>query len=36
VRRLPAAADLIPNADLAGSVQLWGWIGDGAATTFSY
>lgn len=28
--------DLIPNAELAGSVQLWEWIGDEAATTFSY
>jgi predicted peroxiredoxin len=27
--------DLLPNAELAGSVQLWDWIGDGA-TTFSY
>ncbi|HUY22511.1 MAG TPA: peroxiredoxin [Acidimicrobiales bacterium] len=27
--------DLIPNAELGGSVQLWEWIGDGA-TTFSY
>jgi predicted peroxiredoxin len=27
--------DLVPNAELAGSVQLWEWIGDGA-TTFSY
>ena len=27
---------LLPNADLAGSVQLWEWIGDEAATTFSY
>jgi predicted peroxiredoxin len=26
---------LIPNAELAGTVQLWEWIGDGA-TTFSY
>jgi predicted peroxiredoxin len=26
---------LLPNADLAGSVQLWEWIGEGA-TTFSY
>jgi len=25
----------VPNAELAGSVQLWEWIGDGA-TTFSY
>ena len=28
--------DLIPNAELAGSVQLWEWIGDEGATTFSY
>jgi hypothetical protein len=27
---------LLPNADLAGSVQLWEWIGDEGATTFSY
>jgi hypothetical protein len=27
---------LLPNAELAGSVQLWEWIGDEAATTFSY
>ena len=27
--------DLVPNAELGGSVQLWEWIGDGA-TTFSY
>ena len=27
--------DLLPAAELAGSVQLWEWIGDGA-TTFSY
>ena len=26
---------LLPNADLAGSVQLWEWIGDEGATTFS-
>ena len=26
--------NLLPNAELAGSVQLWDWIGDGA-TTFS-
>jgi predicted peroxiredoxin len=29
-------ADLIPGAELAGSVQLWEWIGDDSATTFSY
>lgn len=28
--------DLLPNAELGGTVQLWGWIGDEAATTFSY
>jgi hypothetical protein len=28
--------NLLPNADLAGSVQLWQWIGDEGATTFSY
>jgi predicted peroxiredoxin len=28
--------DLLPNAALGGTVQLWEWIGDGAATTFSY
>jgi predicted peroxiredoxin len=27
---------LLPNAELAGTVQLWEWIGDGGATTFSY
>src|SRR5262245_4569117 len=27
---------LLPNAELAGTVQLWEWIGDDAATTFSY
>jgi predicted peroxiredoxin len=27
---------LLPNAELAGTVQLWEWIGDQAATTFSY
>ena len=27
---------LLPNAELAGSVQLWEWIGDQPATTFSY
>jgi predicted peroxiredoxin len=29
-------ASLLPNAELAGSVQLWEWIGDDQATTFSY
>jgi predicted peroxiredoxin len=28
--------NLLPNAELAGSVQLWQWIGDQGATTFSY
>ena len=27
---------LLPNAGLAGTVQLWEWIGDEGATTFSY
>ena len=27
---------LMRNAELAGSVQLWEWIGDDGATTFSY
>jgi predicted peroxiredoxin len=27
--------DLIPDAELAGTIPLWEWIGDGA-TTFSY
>lgn len=29
------AGTLVANAELAGTVQLWEWIGDGA-TTFSY
>ena len=28
--------DLVPNADLAGTVPMWEWIGDEGATTFSY
>jgi hypothetical protein len=28
-------SQLLPNAELGGTVQLWEWIGDGA-TTFSY
>lgn len=28
--------DLIPGAELAGTVPLWNWIGDEGATTFSY
>lgn len=27
---------LVKNARIAGTVQLWEWIGDDAATTFSY
>jgi predicted peroxiredoxin len=27
---------LVRNAELAGTVQLWEWIGDEGATTFSY
>jgi predicted peroxiredoxin len=27
---------LLSNAELAGTVQLWEWIGDDGATTFSY
>ena len=30
------AGELMANAELGGSVQLWEWIGDGNATTFSY
>lgn len=28
--------DLVPNAELGGTVPLWDWIGDEGATTFSY
>jgi predicted peroxiredoxin len=28
--------DLVPNAELAGTLPLWQWIGDDGATTFSY
>ena len=28
--------DIIANAELAGTVPLWDWIGDEGATTFSY
>ena len=28
--------DLVSNAELAGTVPLWQWIGDEGATTFSY
>jgi len=27
---------LIPNAEVAGTVPMWEWIGDDGATTFSY
>ena len=27
---------LVGNAELAGTVPMWAWIGDDAATTFSY
>ncbi len=27
---------LLPNAELAGTVPMWAWIGDEGATTFSY
>lgn len=30
------ASDFVANARKAGSVQLWEWIGDDHATTFSY
>src|SRR5579875_1413400 len=30
------SGSLLPNAELAGSVQLWEWIGEEQATTFSY
>lgn len=29
-------ADLVTNATLGGTVQMWEWIGDAAANTFSY
>jgi len=29
-------AGLIPDAELAGTIPLWEWIGDDGATTFSY
>lgn len=28
--------DLVNNAELGGTVPMWGWIGDEAANTFSY
>ena len=34
-KQLDAKA-LVANAELGGSVQLWEWIGDDCATTFSY
>lgn len=34
-KQLDAAA-LVQNAELGGTVQLWEWIGDDGATTFSY
>jgi hypothetical protein len=36
VRRDSGALALLPNAELAGTVQQWEWIGDQSATTFSY
>ena len=30
------AGGLVDNAELGGTVQLWEWIGDEGATTFSY
>jgi hypothetical protein len=32
----PPLPGLLPNAELAGNVQLWKWIGDGRARAFSY
>ena len=29
-------ADLVSNAELGGTVPMWGWIGDEPANTFSY
>ncbi len=31
-----SAATLIGGAELQGTIPLWAWIGDEAATTFSY
>jgi hypothetical protein len=28
--------ELLPNADVGGTVVMWQWIGDEGATTFSY
>ena len=30
------ASELVSNAELGGTVQLWEWIGDDGVTTFSY
>ena len=30
------SARLIPGAEIQGTIPMWQWIGDGAATTFSY
>jgi predicted peroxiredoxin len=30
------SATLLPNAELAGTIPMWEWIGDEGATTFSY
>jgi predicted peroxiredoxin len=30
------SSSLVTNAELGGTVQLWEWIGDDGATTFSY
>ena len=35
-RRQFDRGDLLPSAGNEGDVQLWEWIGDGAATSFSY
>ena len=32
----PDAGQLVANAEFGGTVPLWQWIGDDAATTFSY
>jgi predicted peroxiredoxin len=31
-----AKGDMLPNAELGGTVPMWRWIGDDYATTFSY
>jgi hypothetical protein len=28
--------DILPNAEIGGTVVMWEWIGDDGATTFSY